>query len=99
MPTFTYEIDDSNAIHMWDGVNPEPFLFQPHWPDSTPWADRAEAQAWAEAKVAELTDDTAPWAGFTPSQPTIPRPTVQETAEAKLASIGLTVEELKALLG
>lgn len=32
-----------------------PHIIQPHQPDGTPWADEAEARAWAEALLEEIT--------------------------------------------
>ena len=56
---YRYEIDDQNAVRVWDDENPNengaPFFYQPDRPDATPWADRAEAEAWAEALIAEMT--------------------------------------------
>lgn len=55
---YRYEIDNNNAVRVWDNENPnendEPFFFQPDQPDGTPWADEAEAEAWAVAFIAEL---------------------------------------------
>jgi hypothetical protein len=55
---YRYEIDDANAVRVWDDENPTetgaPFFYQPDRPDATSWADRAEAQAWVEAFIAEL---------------------------------------------
>ena len=55
---YRYEIDDQNAIRVWDDENPTetgaPFFYQPDRPDTTPWADRAEAQAWVDAFIVML---------------------------------------------
>ena len=55
---YRYEIDDQNAIRVWDDENPNengaPFLFQDVHPNGRPWANREEAQAWADAFIAEL---------------------------------------------
>jgi hypothetical protein len=55
---YRYEIDDANAVRVWDDENPNktgtPFFYQPSQPDSTPWADRAEAQAWVDAFIEHL---------------------------------------------
>jgi hypothetical protein len=55
---YRYEIDDQNAVRIWDDENPNengaPFFYQPDWPDGTPWADRAEAQGWADAFIEDL---------------------------------------------
>jgi hypothetical protein len=55
---YRYEIDDANAVRVWDDENPTetgaPFFYQPDRPNATPWADRAEAQAWVDAFIADL---------------------------------------------
>lgn len=47
---YTYDIDDNNAIRVWDDENPNeknaPFLYQPDRVDGTPWGSRAEAEEW-----------------------------------------------------
>lgn len=94
-----YEIDaETFAITMWDGINEDPFMFQPWYPDSTPWADAADADRWAQLKVAELTDNTAPRAGNSPDQLTIPRPTAEQERASAIAMTGYTEEELRLLL-
>ena len=61
---FRYEIDEQNAVRVWDDENPTengaPFFYQPDRPDGLPWADRAEAEAWAEAFIEELVNPPAP---------------------------------------
>jgi hypothetical protein len=77
MTRYRYEIDAQNAIRVWDNENPNendaPFFLQPDWPDATPWADKAEAQAWAEQLILSMTDETADLPGENPDQPTNPR--------------------------
>jgi hypothetical protein len=55
---YRYEIDENNAISIWDVENPnefnKPFFFQPTWPDNTPWASKEEAEQWAVDKINEL---------------------------------------------
>jgi hypothetical protein len=55
---YRYEIDESNCVRIWDNENPnqggEPFFYQPKRLDSTPWEDRAEAQAWVDAFIEHL---------------------------------------------
>ena len=66
---YRYEIDDHNVVRVWDDENPTgtgaPFFYQPDRPDATPWADRAEAQAWVDAFIAEL---------LAPPEPVEPEP-------------------------
>lgn len=55
---YRYEIDDANAVRIWDDENPNengaPFFYQPDRPDRTPWANRAEAKAWVDEFIAFL---------------------------------------------
>lgn len=58
MSRYRYEIDEANAVRVWDAENPNeegaPFFYQPDQPDGTLWASRAEAEAWVTAFIAEL---------------------------------------------
>ena len=55
---YRYEIDDANAVRVWDDENPNetgaPFQLQDVHPDGRPWVDRAEAQAWVEGFIAHI---------------------------------------------
>lgn len=53
----TYEITENNEVLAWNSelVQTEPFLYQPHYPDGTPFESKEAAQAWAEKWVYELT--------------------------------------------
>lgn len=48
---FKYELDEHNAVRVWDteivrpGGNP-PMMFQPDYPNGTPFEDAAAAEAW-----------------------------------------------------
>jgi len=60
MTRYRFEIDTENAIRIWDNENSNdseaPFMFQPDFPDTTPWADAAQATDWAEVFIASLVD-------------------------------------------
>ena len=71
MAKYRYTID-ADGVKIFEGDATTPFVLQPNWPDGQAWGE-GEAQAWAEAKIAELTDDTADFAGHNPEQPTIAR--------------------------
>ena len=58
----------------YDGINPEPFLHQPAWPDGTAWKNEAQARAWFDVLVTSLTDPTADLAGDNPKNHPIKRP-------------------------
>jgi len=55
---YRYEIDENNAVRIWDDENPNetgaPFMYQPDTPDATPWGSREEAEAWAIDFIAGL---------------------------------------------
>ena len=52
-----YEVNEKNEIYAWNlDVNAEvPFLYQPHYPDGTPFESREAAQAWANNWYEEFT--------------------------------------------
>jgi hypothetical protein len=94
-----YKIDPTTfAISIFDGINEEPFQYQPNYPNGDAFDNVEEATNWAE----EAVKSHDPNYGFYPSagkgMPSEPKPTPAQIAKAKLASIGLTVEDLKALL-
>lgn len=94
-----YKIDPTTfAVSIFDGINEEPFNYQPHYPNGDSFDSVEEATAWAE----EAVKSHDPNYGFFPplgkNLPSEAKPTPQQIAEAKLASIGLTIDELKALL-
>lgn len=61
----------------YDGINPEPFLHQPAWPDGTAWKSESEALGWFNVLVLSLTDPTADLAGDNPQNHPVPRPKVE----------------------
>lgn len=81
---YHYEIDENNAIRLFLHDEAQPFLFQPTWPDNTPWANDIEATAWAEQYIASANDKTVGAPGDNPSQPVKPyvpepEPVLEET--------------------
>lgn len=70
---FKYEINAKNELQVWDSVNAEPFLHQPHYPNGDSWT-KAQAKEWAEIFVTSLKDDTAPLAGPSADELTVTRP-------------------------
>lgn len=43
----TFTVDEENAVRIFDGINEEPFIFQPHFPDGTEF-DADSAKEWAQ---------------------------------------------------
>ena len=77
MSRYRYEINNNDgfAIRCWDDENPNelgaPFMLQPEWPDGTPWADRAEAELWAQQFVAMMENPKNGNPGPSPAEPFI----------------------------
>jgi hypothetical protein len=95
-----YEINkETFAIHLYDDINPDPFQYQPDYPNTDKFDSYAEAEDWA--KLAIKSRDPL-YLFFAPNGKGIAgeaKPTERQIMENKLAAIGLTVEELKLLLG
>jgi len=53
-----YEVTAQNEVLAWNDEleQTEPFLYQPCYPNGSPFADTADAQAWAEAWYAAFID-------------------------------------------
>lgn len=61
--TIRYEIEEgTNAIRVFYPDSDVASLFQPTWPDQTPWADANEAESWAQLYIASVEDEEAPYA-------------------------------------
>lgn len=68
---YTFEIDENNAVKIFVEGQEAPVIFQPEWPDGTPWANKDEAKNWAELYVKSFEDpelDLLP--GLSPEEPT-----------------------------
>lgn len=74
-----YEVEEgTNAVRVWYDGEDVPSLFQPDWPDTTPWASAEEAAQWAELYIASVVDEAAPYAPNSPGEPGQPKPTPEE---------------------
>jgi hypothetical protein len=102
-----YEIDSDNAVRVWNDGEETPFLFQPDWPDGTPWADAQEAESWAIAKIEEIENPDAFEApNYRGAPQTVQYRKIRAEKEiamqqgiAKLMALGLTEDEAKAVSG
>lgn len=56
----SYEVNENNEVYGWptEDKSGAPFLYQPHHPNGTPFADRADAEAWAEKWLYEFMNPT-----------------------------------------
>lgn len=76
-----YEINELNEIRVYQDDATVPFLFQPDYPDTTPFADRAEAEEWVRLYLLSLTDEDAPYAPNSRGVAGEPKPTKEEMAK------------------
>lgn len=76
-----YEIEEgTNAVRVFYPNSDVASLYQPDWPDQTPWADAAEAAAWAELYIASIEDEDAPYAPNTRGEAGKAKPTPEQRA-------------------
>ena len=73
-----FTINEDNSIYGWVSLDSKeagdaPILFQPDWPDGTPWASKKEAEFWATIWVESLNPDSTRAPGDSPSAPIINR--------------------------
>lgn len=79
-----YEIEQgTHAVRIFNEGSNVPCIFQPDWPDTTPWASAEEAAQWAELYIASCEDEAAPYAPSGPGQPGQPKPTPEEIEAMK----------------
>ena len=94
-----YEIDEQNyAIKIFDGVNSEPFQYQPHYPNGDSFDSYEEAENWAKEAIKAHDSE---YGFFPPNGKGLekqPKPTAEQIIEFKLAQIGLTINDLKSVL-
>jgi hypothetical protein len=94
-----YEIDkETYAVSLYDDKNPEPFQFQPDYPNLDKFDSYEEAEEWA--KLAIKSHDPE-YGFFAPNGKGLAgeaKPTEEQIRISKLAQTGLTVDDLKALL-
>lgn len=89
--TLRYEIEEgTHAVRVFYPDSDNPSLFQPDWPDQTPWTDAAEAEAWAQLYVASVEDNTAPYAPDGPGQTGRAKPTFEQREAARDAQTAIT---------
>jgi hypothetical protein len=54
---YKYEIDENNAVRIWDLTNPNendaPFFYQPDYPDGIAWENKEAAEKWVVDTINE----------------------------------------------
>lgn len=78
-----YEIDKDNAVKIFRNNEKIPFLYQPDWPDFTPWTNSEEAKNWAEVFIYGIENPDSKFIeGNSPDNHPILRPKINpETGE------------------
>ena len=77
-----YEIEEgTNAVKVFYPDSDVPSLYQPDFPDGTPWEDAAEASEWAELYIASVEDESAPYAPSGRGVAGEQKPTPEQIAE------------------
>lgn len=95
-----YEINaETFAVNIYDGINPEPFWYQPDYPNGDKFDSVEEAEAWAKLAVKSHDPEYGYFAPNGKGLAGEPKPTESDILMAKLQRTGLTVEDLKTLLG
>lgn len=74
---YVYKVDEETfAVSLWDTdngpVTDAPNIYQPNWPDNTPWASYEEAELWAQRFIASWIDFRNGRPGSSPSEPFLP---------------------------
>ena len=93
-----YEVTAGNEVKVYNDTQEECVIYQPTWPNGEPFTT-AQAHSYGELTVTSYLDETSLLPGTSPTVPTIRRRTAEEIRESKLLATGLTVEDLRALLG
>lgn len=76
-----YEVEEgTHAVRVYyDGAD-VPGLYQPDWPNGTPWESAEEASEWAEMFIESMDVEEAPFAPGGPGEERTPKPTAEEIA-------------------
>lgn len=80
--TLRYEIEEgTNAVKVFYENSDVPSLYQPDYPDQTPWESAAEAEEWAKLYIASIENEDAPYAPIGRGIPGEAKPTPEQIAE------------------
>jgi len=94
-----YEIDNETyAVSIWDDINPEPFWFQPDYPNGDQFDSYEEAETWAQLA---LQSHNPNYGFFAPNGKGLAgeaKPTEAQILQSKLSRAGIDINQLKELL-
>lgn len=79
-----YEIEpETFAVRIFYPGADAPSLYQPDYPDQTPWESAEEAETWAKLYIASIEDESAPYAPIGRGVAGEPKPTAEQIAQMK----------------
>lgn len=64
------------VVNIYSDSQVEPVIFQPDWPNGTPWASKNEADTWAQLCIESIENPNAPYAPAGPGLPGEPKPQI-----------------------
>lgn len=74
---FTFTTDPTTfAVSIYSDSQIEPVIFQPDWPNGTPWVSKNEAETWAQLCIASIENPNAPYAPAGPGLQGEPKPQI-----------------------
>lgn len=95
-----YTVDETTfAISIFDDGADVPFQFQPTYPNGDSFDSIEEAGFWAELSIAAHSPDVSLYAPNGKNLEPESKPTPSETKAHALKKLGLSVDDLKELLG
>jgi len=76
---YIYKVDEKNQVRVWNTENPNeknlPFIYQPVWPDGTPFENKEQAEAYAQLVVESCLNPNSEYiTGPSPDEPKRLRP-------------------------
>lgn len=95
-----YEIDPTTfAISIYEEAKDVPFWYQPDYPNTDKFDSYEEAEQWALSAIQSYNADYPFYAKDGKNLEPRKKPTKQEILESKVQQLGLSIDELKSVLG
>lgn len=100
MNNMYYKINPENfSIEIYDGINPEPFQYQPDYPNGDSFDSYEEAEEWAKKSIAAHNPLVEYYAPVGKNIPAEKKLTTEEKTIRALQMAGIDKDELKKILG
>lgn len=95
-----YLIGENNSVSIYANENDvKPFWYQPTYPNGDTFDSAEEASQWAELAIQAQTDESAPYPPNGKGIAGEAKPTSLEKTQSKLEAMGISIDDLKTLLG